>query len=98
MYVDLEKNVDVIILDLPEPWKVIPHAKKALKNGGYIVSYSPTIPQVSDFVEEINKADEFIYLKTTETIQRDWEVEGRKIRPRSQAIGHSGFITFARKI
>jgi tRNA (adenine57-N1/adenine58-N1)-methyltransferase catalytic subunit len=93
-----EKNVDVIILDLPEPWKVIPHAKKALKNGGYLVSYSPSIPQVSDFVEEIKKADEFIFLKTTETIQRDWEIEGRKIRPKSQAIGHSGFITFARKI
>jgi len=45
-----EKNVDVVTLDLPEPWKALEAAEKALKTGGFIFSYSPTIPQVSDFV------------------------------------------------
>jgi len=91
-----EKKLDMILLDLPEPWKVIQHAFKALKVGGYLVSYSPTLPQVSDFVEEARKT--FTVLKTTETIEREWEIEGRKIRPRSQAIGHSGFLTVVRKV
>jgi len=91
-----EKNLDLIILDLPEPWKVIPHAG-SIKIGGYLISYSPTLPQVSDFVEEIKKTDGFTYLKTIEIIEREWEIEKRKIRPRSQPIGHSGFLSFVRR-
>ena len=93
-----EKNVDLVILDLPEPWKAIDSAKKALKIGGFLVSYSPSIPQTADFVNEIIKDKNFVYVKTSEIIEREWEIEGRKVRPRSQAIGHSGFISFARRI
>ena len=93
-----EKNVDLVTLDLPEPWKALESAEKALKPGGFLVSYSPTIPQVMDFVNEVRKNDNFAYLKTSEIIEREWEVEERKVRPRSQAIGHSGFLSFVRKI
>ncbi|MFC1800498.1 tRNA (adenine-N1)-methyltransferase [Nanoarchaeota archaeon] len=94
-----EKNVDLVMLDLPEPWLVVKHAAKALKAGGFLVSYSPTIPQVSDFVKEIEASDNFIFLRSIEIIQREWEVDGRKIRPATrQGIGHSGFMTFTRKI
>ena len=93
-----EKNVDLVLLDLPEPWKAIDAAKKALKIGGFLVSYSPSIPQSADFVNEINKDKNFIHIKTSEIIEREWEIDGRKVRPRSQAIGHSGFISFARRI
>ena len=93
-----EKNVDLVVLDLPEPWKALESADKSLKAGGFLVSYSPTVPQVMDFVDAIRKNDNFAYLKTSEIIEREWEVEERKVRPRSQAIGHSGFLSFARKI
>ena len=45
-----EKNIDLIVLYLPEPWKAIGSAKKALKAGGFLVSYSPTIPQSADLL------------------------------------------------
>ncbi len=93
-----EKNVDVVILDLAEPWKAVDAAANALKVGGFLVSYSPTIPQVSDFVSAVGKDQRFINLKTTEIIERQWEVSERKVRPKSAAIGHSGFLSFARKI
>lgn len=93
-----EKNIDLIVLDLPEPWKAIGSAKKALKAGGFLVSYSPTIPQTADFVNEINKDKNFVHVKTSEIIEREWEIDGRKVRPRSQQIGHSGFISFVRRI
>ena len=92
-----EQNLDLVALDLPEPWKVIPHAA-ALKHGGYLVSYSPSIPQVSDFVEAARSAGGLIYLRTIEVIQREWEFEQRKIRPKSQPIGHSGFLSFCRRL
>lgn len=93
-----EKNIDVITLDLPEPWKAIEHAAKALKAGGFIVSYSPTIPQVADFIAAAAKNKSLMHIKTIEIIQREWEFNDRVVRPKSQPIGHSGFLTFLRKI
>lgn len=93
-----EKNVDVVTFDLPEPWKAIETAAKALKIGGFIVSYSPSIPQVSDFVTAAAKIKGLVHLKTSEIIEREWDVNERIIRPKSQPIGHSGFLTFIRKI
>jgi len=93
-----EKNIDLITLDLPEPWTVIAHAAKTLKPGGYLVSYSPSIPQVQDFVQAVRSDEHFFLLKTIEVIERPWEFNGRRVRPKSSSIGHSGFLTFARKI
>ncbi|MCP3684232.1 MAG: tRNA (adenine-N1)-methyltransferase [bacterium] len=93
-----ESNVDLICFDLPEPWKAIASAEKALKVGGFIVSYSPTTPQVADFVNEMNKNEKFMHIKTIEIMEREWEVNERKVRPKSASIGHSGFLTFFRRI
>jgi tRNA (adenine57-N1/adenine58-N1)-methyltransferase catalytic subunit len=92
-----EKNVDLVLFDLPNPWDGVEAAATALKCGGFIVSYSPTVPQVIDFVDKVRAAG-FANIRTIELIERDWESEGRKTRPLSQQIGHSGFLTFARKI
>ncbi len=94
-----KKNLDLITLDLPEPWEVISHAAASLKPGGFLVSYSPCIPQVSDFVDAVKQNKKFIYLKTVEIIEREWEIDKRRIRPKtSSRIGHSGFISFVRKV
>src|SRR3989344_133104 len=99
IYEEIEdKDIDVIILDVPEPWKAIENCSKALKPGGFLVSYSPSIPQVADFVNALRKNEIFVYLKTCEITEREWEVEERKVRPKSAAIGHSGFMSFARKV
>ena len=91
-----EKNVDLLTLDLPEPWNVLEHAEKSLKNGAYVVAYLPTITQVSKLVEEAKKYD-FYFEKTIEVLEREWFVDGRKVRPKSDIIGHTAFITFLRK-
>ncbi len=92
-----EKNIDLITLDLPEPWKVIKHAEKSLKTGGFIVSYSTSIPQTADFVNSIRKNENFIFIKTIELIEREWKIDGRRIRPKSEGLGYTGFLSFARK-
>src|SRR3989344_1475161 len=50
-----EKNLDLITLDLAEPWKVLAHAFKALKPGAYLVSYVPQVTQMSLVCEEAIK-------------------------------------------
>ena len=93
-----EENIDVVTLDVPEPWKALENVSKALKPGGFLVSYSPSIPQVADFVNAVRKNDDFIYIKSIEITEREWEVEERKVRPKSRGLGHSGFLSFARKV
>ena len=93
-----DKDIDVLILDVPEPWKALENCAKALKPGGFLVSYSPSVPQVADFVNALRKDENFVYLKTVEITEREWEVEERKVRPKSTGIGHSGFLSFARKV
>lgn len=91
-----EKDVDAVILDLPEPWLVSEHAAGALKFGGYLVSYSPSIEQVKKFVVALPK--NFQDVNTIEVILRDWEISGERCRPKTRMIGHTGFITIARKL
>ena len=93
-----EKDIDLITLDLPEPWKAINSAKKALKTGGFLVSYSPTIPQVVDFVNAINKKGGFVHIKTVELMLREWEILDRKVRPITTQTVHTGFLSFVRRV
>jgi len=92
------KNVDLIVLDLPEPWRAIDSANKALKIGGIIVAYCPQITQAQVFVNELSKVHEYIHVKSVEIVERDWKIEGQIVRPKSLSNIHSGFITVVRKI
>lgn len=93
-----EKNLDLITLDLPEPWQVIPQAEKALKPGAFLVAYLPTITQVTGFVNQIKSSKKIFYLKTLENLQRNWIINNKIVRPDFQMLGHTGFIIVARKV
>ncbi len=89
---------DRVVLDLPEPWQVIPHAVNALRSGGIYVSFVPTIPQVMQTVEALERATVFGMIETFETLLRTWSIQGRSVRPDHRMVAHSGFITVARKV
>jgi len=93
-----EEEIDRVILDVPEPWRVIPHAEKSLRNGGIFVSYSPTAIQVKETVDALNRNRSFTCVQTMESILRPWEITEKTMRPDLQIVGHTGFLTFARKI
>ena len=93
-----ETDVHLVTLDLPEPWLAIPSVEKALRIGGFVVNYSPSVPQVMDFVSAVRKNEHFLIIKTVELSERLWEVNNRRVRPKSIEIGHSGFLTLVRKI
>lgn len=98
MYEDLViKDVDAVFLDLPEPWNAIKPSQNALKIGGFLVSYSPNLTSVNEFVNSLMNFKSFSYIKTVEIIEQPWDVMDRKIKPISEKQ-HSGFLTIARKI
>ena len=91
-----EKNVDVITLDMPEPWHAVANVKKALKDGGYVVGYVPTVEQVRKFVLECEKSG----LKHEQTVEcnvREMLVGERGTRPQTKGLMHTGYLSFARK-
>ena len=89
---------DRVVLDLPEPWQVVPHATHALRSGGIYLSFVPTVPQVMKTVEALEQATVFGMIETFETLLRTWSVQGRSVRPDHRMVAHSGFLTVARKV
>jgi tRNA (adenine57-N1/adenine58-N1)-methyltransferase len=92
-----EEEIDRIILDIPEPWQVVAHAAASLLPGGIFVSYLPTIIQVKTLVDALREDKRFSSIQTMETLLRDWHIEGLSVRPCHRMVGHTGFLTLARK-
>ncbi len=90
-----EKNVDLVTLDLQYPERVVKHAYKSLKVGGWLVVYSPTIEEVIKVSKELKKY--FSDIKTVENIVREWKTD-RTTRPRNMGLVHTGWLLFARKL
>jgi tRNA (adenine57-N1/adenine58-N1)-methyltransferase len=89
---------DRAVFDLPEPWRVVPHAARVLRSGGIYLSFVPTVPQVQQTVEALSRSHEFGLVETFETLLRTWSVQGRSVRPDHRMVAHSGFLTLARKV
>lgn len=89
---------DRLVLDLPEPWQVVPHAAEVLRSGGIYLSFVPTVPQVVQTVDALERAAVFGLVHTFETLLRTWSIQGRSVRPDHRMVAHSGFITVARKV
>ncbi len=91
-----EKDIDVITLDMPEPWHAIKHAKKALKDGGYLVGYVPSVEQFRTFVLECEKAG-LKHERTVECAVREMLIKERGTRPETKGLLHTGYLSFIRK-
>ena len=86
------------MLYLPEPWNVVPHAAKALRLGGIYLSFVPTVPQITQTVDALKETRAFGLIETFESFSRNWNIQGRSVRPDLRMIAHSGFITVARRV
>jgi tRNA (adenine57-N1/adenine58-N1)-methyltransferase len=90
-----ERGLDRVVLDLPEPWRVVPHAEVALRSGGILCAYLPTINQTSLF-RQVLEDSAFGMATTLEVLHRTWHIEDRSVRPDHRMVGHTGFLTTAR--
>ncbi len=90
-----EEGIDRVLLDLPEPWQVLPHAAKALRPGGILCAYLPTINQTSQLRSALDHHG-FGMASTLEVLHRTWHIEARSVRPDHRMVGHTGFLTTAR--
>jgi len=90
---------DRVVLDLPEPWSVLPHGAHALVTGGIILAYTPSIIQATKFKAALNE-NGFAMTETIEVLNRGWHIEPDQnaVRPDHRMVAHTGFLTTARKL
>jgi tRNA (adenine57-N1/adenine58-N1)-methyltransferase catalytic subunit len=94
-----EEALDRVLLDMPEPHKVVAAAATALRPGGILLAYLPTINQTALLRQALDEAGQsFALAETQEVIRRTWHVEARSVRPDHRMVGHTGFLTTARRI
>jgi tRNA (adenine57-N1/adenine58-N1)-methyltransferase len=90
-----ERDLDRVVLDLPEPWQVVKHAETALRPGGLLVAYTPSILQAAQLREALDDSG-FELAQTVEHLARTWHIEGQAVRPDHRMVAHTGFLTSAR--
>jgi tRNA (adenine57-N1/adenine58-N1)-methyltransferase len=83
-----ETDLDRVVLDLPEPWQVVPHAEKAMHPGGILLAYTPSIVQVMQLRQTLEQS--------AFDMPETWHVEGLAVRPDHRMVAHTGFLTHAR--
>jgi tRNA (adenine57-N1/adenine58-N1)-methyltransferase catalytic subunit len=92
--IDVGDMFDRVVLDLPEPWQVVPHAERALRAGGILVAYTPQITQAAQTREALK--GKWIDARTIEVLQRSWHIDGQAVRPDHRMVAHTAFLTVAR--
>ncbi len=90
-----ERDVDIVVLDMPGSDKVVRHAAKALRSGGVLVGYLPHMEQVKAFVSKMEKYH-FDGVYTVEVIVRDILVRDAGVRPSTKGIWHTAYLVFGK--
>lgn len=90
------KDMDVALIDLGDPWAVIPQVRKMLKGSGSIFAICPTMNQLEKLTMVLVE-NEFTDIESTEHILRTIEAREGKTRHSFQGIGHTTYLCFARK-
>ncbi len=90
-------DVDIVVVDLGDPWTVVPQARKMLKGSGAFVAICPTMNQLEKLATALNEND-FYDIECTEQIVRTIEAREGKTRHSFRSIGHTTYVAFARKV
>jgi tRNA (adenine57-N1/adenine58-N1)-methyltransferase len=93
---EADSSVKAVTLDMPQAWKIIDEAKRILTRGGRIAVYTPYIEHAKKVHINLVQAG-FTEIKTIESLEREIEFKTQGTRPMTSRVGHSGYLTFARK-
>lgn len=88
--------VDVVTLDLGDAPGVVRVVADAVVAGGMLGVYSPFVEDARGVAAAARDAG-FGGVETVETIQRRMDFDARGSRPSTGPVGHSGYLTTARK-
>jgi tRNA (adenine57-N1/adenine58-N1)-methyltransferase len=91
-------TVDRIILDMLEPWSVLPTVAESLVPGGVLIVYVATTTQLSKVAEALREHTGFTEPQAWESMHRPWHLVGLSVRPEHRMVGHTAFLLMARRL
>jgi tRNA (adenine57-N1/adenine58-N1)-methyltransferase len=91
-------QVQRIVLDLLEPWRLLRASARSLPPGGLLLTYVPSVPQIMRITETLWELGTFTDVSTVETLVRGWALEGLAVRPAHRMVAHTAFLTRARRV
>jgi len=91
------EGLSSVVLDLPEPWAVLPAARTALAPGGYVATYTPTYNQLERTVRSLRELG-FDEVQAVELLERGLHVGEGGTRPSFEMLGHTGFLASGRRV
>ena len=90
-------NADLVVIDLGDPWTVMPQVRKMLKGGGVVMAICPTMNQLEKLSASFIK-NEFSDIESTEHILRHIDAREGKTRHSFRGVGHTTYLAIARKV
>ena len=93
-----EEVVDRVVLDMLEPWAVLPTVAAALRPGGVLVGYVATTTQLSTYVEALRAQGVWTEPHAWESLLRPWHAVGLAVRPEHRMVAHTAFLVTARRL
>jgi tRNA (adenine57-N1/adenine58-N1)-methyltransferase len=93
-----EEVVDRVVLDMLEPWAVLPTVAAALRPGGVLVGYVATTTQLSTYVEALRAQGVWTEPHAWESLLRPWHAVGLAVRPEHRMVAHTAFLVTCRRL
>ena len=93
-----EEVVDRVVLDMLEPWAVLPTVAAALRPGGVLVGYVATTTQLSTYVEALRAQGRWTEPHAWESLLRPWHAVGLAVRPEHRMVAHTAFLVTVRRL
>ena len=93
-----QETVDRVVLDMLEPWAVLPTVAAALRPGGVLVGYVATTTQLSTYVEALRAQGVWTEPHAWESLLRPWHAVGLAVRPEHRMVAHTAFLVTARRL
>jgi tRNA (adenine57-N1/adenine58-N1)-methyltransferase catalytic subunit len=93
-----DEVVDRVVLDMLEPWAVLPTVAGALRPGGVLVGYVATTTQLSTYVEALRAQGVWTEPHAWESLLRPWHAVGLAVRPEHRMVAHTAFLVTARRL
>ncbi|QTA37100.1 tRNA (adenine-N1)-methyltransferase [Thermosipho ferrireducens] len=92
-----EKEVNALLLDVPDPYNYLEKCWEALTGGGKIGIICPTTNQVQETLEKLYELP-FVEIEVWENLMRKYKPVPQRLRPVDRMVAHTTYMIFATKV
>ena len=92
-----QTDVEMVFLDVPEPWSLIAPAHKVLAGGHVLAAIIPTVEQVRKTVSAMEMQG-FTRIHVREIMERDILMRSSGTRPADRMVAHTGYVVLGHKV